>query len=419
MIKILWFSNTAASGLEFLQKDSKTKGTGGWMNSLNNALKDKVDLSIAFHYPYKKNSFEYKNTKYYPIYNGNIYIELIKNRFSVSVPDGKYLNDYLHIIQEVQPDIIHIHGTESDFLSILKYVQIPTVVSIQGNISVLNHKFFAGFNGKYLGRTKKFSLKDFLVGTKTFKKNKHFLSKRALIEKKGMLDIPFIIGRTKWDYRITRILSPKSIYFQGEELLRDSFYKYKWNNVYQGGKLVVFTTNGDNYYKGIETVFYAITLLQNIGVDIEWRIAGINERSLIKSISKSYLGENFPKSGYTLLGSLTEDELTKELLNSHLYVMPSHIENSPNNLCEAMILGMPCIATFAGGTGSIMADGNEGILIQDGDPWALSGAIVELMRDDVKSKLYGQNARNRALVRHNQEFVVGQYLDIYKKILNK
>jgi glycosyltransferase involved in cell wall biosynthesis len=80
---------------------------------------------------------------------------------------------------------------------------------------------------------------------------------------------------------------------------------------------------------------------------------------------------------------------------------------------------MPCIATFAGGTGSIMADGNEGVLIQDGDPWALSGAVVELMRDDVKSNLYGQNARNRALVRHNRELVVGQYLDIYKQILNK
>jgi hypothetical protein len=33
-----------------------------------------------------------------------------------------------------------------------------------------------------------------------------------------------------------------------------------------------------------------------------------------------------------------------------------------------MIIGMPCIATFAGGTASMLKSDEEGILIQDGDP---------------------------------------------------
>jgi glycosyltransferase involved in cell wall biosynthesis len=105
------------------------------------------------------------------------------------------------------------------------------------------------------------------------------------------------------------------------------------------------------------------------------------------------------------------------MLNAHIYVMPSHIENSPNNLCEAMILGMPCIATFAGGTGSILQDGVDGILVQDGDPWAMAGAIIELINSPERLVFYAKNARTKALKRHDISNTVNQYLTIYTKIL--
>lgn len=419
MLKILWFSNTPALANEVLSKQPRIKGTGGWMGALNDIMKDEVDLHIVFNYPYKTTSFSYKNTKFHPVYTGNIFINLIKNRIFTNVPDDKYLDSYLKIIHEVKPDIIHIHGTENSFLCILRHTNIPIVVSVQGNITVYNHKFYSGFDGKYLNKKRYTNLKELVFTPKYFKKSKDTLSKMAKIEQKRMKDIKYVIGRTDWDYRITRILSPYSKYFKGEELLRETFYTNKWENVYQNeGKLIIFTTNSDNYYKGIETVFHSIALLKDIGIDIEWRIAGIKDDSLIVSICKSFLGACFPKTGYKLLGSLDEASLVQELLAAHMYVMPSHIENSPNNLCEAMILGMPCIATYAGGTGSLLKDGEEGILIQDGDPWVMAGAIVELKNDSHKSFIYANNARKRALMRHNKESVLEQYLQIYRSILN-
>lgn len=419
MIKVLWFSNSPALGDQLLREGSKIKGTGGWMLALNDIMKDEIDLHIIFHYPYKIDSFRYKKTHFYPVYTGNILCSLIKNRFYRHVLDDKYLGYYLKIINEVNPDIIHIHGSENSFLCIIEHVKTPTVVSIQGNITVYNHKFFSGFNGRFLYRIKNTSVKDFILGPKYFKKNKNAFMKMALIEQNRMKDIKYIIGRTDWDYRITRILAPNSVYFKGEELLRDAFYTSKWDNLYHNeGKLIVFTTNSDNYYKGIETVFHSIFLLQKIGINIEWRIAGINANSLIVSICKSFLGASFPKTGYKLLGSLDADSLVQELLDAHIYVMPSHIENSPNNLCEAMILGMPCIATYAGGTGSLLKDGEEGILIQDGDPWAMAGAIIELKNDYDKALTFGRNARRRALLRHNKKSILEQYMSVYNNILN-
>jgi glycosyltransferase involved in cell wall biosynthesis len=99
--------------------------------------------------------------------------------------------------------------------------------------------------------------------------------------------------------------------------------------------------------------------------------------------------------------------------------MPSHIENSPNNLCEAMILGMPCIATFVGGTGSLLNDGHEGILIQDGDPWSMAGAIVELKEEFDRAISMGEHARKRALIRHDKDRIASELQGIYSNILGR
>ena len=106
------------------------------------------------------------------------------------------------------------------------------------------------------------------------------------------------------------------------------------------------------------------------------------------------------------------------MLEADIYVMPSHIENSPNSLCEAMIIGMPCITTLAGGTPSLLKDKEEGLVIQDGDPWSMAGAILELHHNPEIAFTYGRNARKRALKRHDPDKIVDELLDIYREIVN-
>ncbi len=62
-------------------------------------------------------------------------------------------------------------------------------------------------------------------------------------------------------------------------------------------------------------------------------------------------------------------------------MLPSHIENSPNALCEAMLVGTPCIAAFVGGVPSLVRHGEEGLLYHDADPFALAGAVDRLLGD--------------------------------------
>ena len=42
-----------------------------------------------------------------------------------------------------------------------------------------------------------------------------------------------------------------------------------------------------------------------------------------------------------------------------MFLLPSSCENSPNSLGEAMLLGMPCVASNAGGIPDMLAAGRE------------------------------------------------------------
>jgi len=118
------------------------------------------------------------------------------------------------------------------------------------------------------------------------------------------------------------------------------------------------------------------------------------------------------------MGSLAAEDLAEELTKSTIYIHPSHIENSPNSVCEAMLTGMPVIATLAGGIPSIVDNLKEGILVQDGDPYALAGAIVELLKDPGQARKLGETAREKALSRHRPENIINQLTGIYSRILN-
>ncbi|HHX67036.1 MAG TPA: glycosyltransferase family 4 protein [Gallicola sp.] len=415
-MKILWFSNTPANGEEYIKYESLG---GGWLKSLDKQLQEKVELHIAFYHPHILKPFKYKKTYYYPINSGNFYFNLIKKVFSNKIKDEEDLQIYLSLIKRIKPDLIHIQGTENPFGCIIGKISIPIVVSIQGNITIYEHKYFSGIEKKYF-RKLIFPLnrKTLLNGFFPFINKYKMFSKLKEIEQRNLLNCKYIIGRTSWDKRISTIFSPFSEYFYCSEILRDTFYTKEWTP-HNREKIIIHSTNANNPYKGFEIICHTINILNGLNINFEWQVAGIKNDDLINKITKKKLNNNYPRKNLKLLGSLTENQLVNSLLYADIYVMTSHIENSPNNLCEAMILGMPCIATFVGGTSSLLKDGEEGILIQEGDPWVTAGAILELIRNRDKAIKYGQNARNKALIRHNKDLILDNLIQIYKTIIEK
>jgi glycosyltransferase involved in cell wall biosynthesis len=97
------------------------------------------------------------------------------------------------------------------------------------------------------------------------------------------------------------------------------------------------------------------------------------------------------------LGSLSEKQMKQQFLDANVYVMPSAIENSPNSLCEAQMLGTPVVASYCGGTPTLLTEGETGYfyryeeyemlaqivmrMFEKGDYTRLSAAEMEIAQE--------------------------------------
>jgi glycosyltransferase involved in cell wall biosynthesis len=404
-MKVLWFSNTPANADEYY--GTQLKSTGGWLKAFDKTMQSKVDLSIAF-LGSKEEHFIYKKANYYQIpKERNIFFKVLAKFFGYYRKN--HLIEYLNVIDRVKPDVIHIFGTELTYGDIVGETDVPVVVFIQGNFTIYAHKYFCGIEKRYVRR--------FFSSEVGFWKSFLHFRRHAIKEQKYLLRSRYVMGRTNWDERISRILAPQSQYLFIDDILRDSFYNSKWvpNN---NEKKIIHTTTGNNIYKGLETVCYALSLLNNNDINVEWNIAGVNSNDQVVRIVKRKLKKDFPKKGLVFLGSLNEKELVASLLKADMYVMPAHIENSPNSLGEAMLLGLPCITTLAGGSGTIISDRDNGLVIQDGDPWAMAGAVIELFENYEEAINYGVKGRNGAIDKYSKDKISNDLVIAYNNMIN-
>lgn len=415
-MKVLWFTNTPCSAVEKL---GMKNNYGGWLRSLEEELnkKPEIDLAICF-YSYKNiDAFQYNGTSFYPVHRKGKKSKLKRmyKRFVPGNNDEQEIRKLLKVIDNFKPDVIHVHGTEDNFGLVQMQSDIPVVISMQGILSPCAAKYYSGIPENIARRHEGLLTK--WIGSGTTRSYTLF-QKDAERERRILNSAKFIIGRTEWDKRVTGVLAPKAQYFIGNEILRKPFYENKWAKTAFSKPLQIVTTTGGAIYKGFETIVSAAEILSETDLIFSWKVIGLNEDSNTVNIVKKWKKIQLRNLKIKLLGTLDEKAMVDTLLQSDIYCHTSHIENSPNSLCEAMILGMPCIATYAGGTCSLLQDDEEGMLVQNGDQWAIAGALIEFKKDTDKAFLYGNNARKRALDRHNKVIIVNNLLETYQNILS-
>jgi glycosyltransferase involved in cell wall biosynthesis len=417
-MKILWFTNTPCSASAKL---SPGLNQGGWLSSLEKELtkQQNIELHIAFYYTTAIDPFLHNNVWFYPVVrkNSRSRIQRYKARLFKQDNDTTEIQELNKIVKQVNPDLIHAHGTEENFGLIQQYTSIPVVISIQGLLSPYLEKYFSGI--PYHIANKFNSLKSKIL-LKSAKYHFHRYRNNSIREREILKISKNIIGRTAWDKRVTRILAPNSNYFVGQEMLRSTFYQNSWQKNQFGKKIRIITISSDPVYKGFETIVKTAKLLSEYpNFEFEWQVAGLNVNSEIVSLTKKWLQLNLADIGIKTVGSKNETEINDLLASADIYCQVSHIENSPNSLCEAMLVGVPSIASYAGGTNTILENGKEGILVQDGDPYVLAGAIHELSRDFNKAEFYAKNAKSRACERHNKKNIVSDLIDTYQTIIKQ
>lgn len=418
-MKVLWFTNTPCGATEKLTGAPVT--VGGWLYALSEEIvkHKEVDLHIAFYWGKQEEPFYYKGITYHPVlrngYGSKIgrYLYRLKQQFDKFIDDNE-IDRLFEVYSTIKPDIVHFHGSEENFGLLAEKIDIPMVLSIQGMLSPIFYKYYSGFQRSKVFRTESYLAKLMLDG---YGANERRMMLRLARERRILKAIPNIIGRTYWDRDCSLFFNPSRRYFICNEILRSEFMTSEWKRPNSDVPFVLSTTISNGIYKGLEMVFTTAKLLLETKVPFKWIVIGIDKQDALSRMTQKITGIYHSDVNVELIGRKNAHEMVDVLKNCHAFIQVSHIENSPNSLCEAMALGIPIIASNAGGTASMLQDGKEGILVQDGDPYRLAGAIMNMMHDYSNAEEMGKAACNKALKRHTSTNVLEELWRAYYEIL--
>ena len=408
-MNILWFVNVPMP--DYVRATGgNVANVGGWMESLLDAIRQshpEVKLSIAF--AAKQNDvLEVNGVRYYAMGRKDL---------------GAAAKN---VVGCVTPDLIHYHG--SDGLALLLpeevYAKSVNLVSIQGVISGYAPHFMGCVPQRELRRYKNI-LRDLTGFRNIANEEEYWRTTRSKQESFVLNRAVACLGRTEWDKAWVRYIAPKAKYFHVGEILRGPFYrgprsgaKIKPHSIYCSAAL--------SYpLKGGHWLLHAVANLKKEYPDVQLRVANAariqDNHSLVRRFGKNeyyrYIEQLIKhldiSDNVVLLPSLSAEAVREELEQAELFCLPSLIENSPNSLGEAMLSGVPSIATNVGGTPSLLKDEVEGILVPSSDPAMLANAISTLFENPKLASKYAEAGYMSAVERYAPDHVVQDLMVAY------
>lgn len=410
-MKILWFEISIPSKYQ-----SDNRVLLGWQDALEEIVSghDEIDLYVAFETNDKSATPKFKNNVHYvPIVTSYSWLQRKKAGFNPYETVRHILPQALQIIKDIKPDLIHVFGCEWPYGLVAKYTDIPVVIHIQGAIIPYTNALYPPkYNNFTLFFHSGINIKIWWKLLREYYYNKS----RKLMESEIWRIVDNYMGRTLWDKSLCQTIHPKARYFHVEEAIRPIFLKqdYQWHGINRE-KLSLIST-GISFWKGADVMLKTAHVLKSMGVDFEWKIAGAMDKYNLRVIEEKEQMK-FRENNIEILGFTQADELLNLLCNSSLYIHTAYIENSPNSICEAQLIGIPVIATYVGGIPSLVSNNEDGILVPANDPWQMANEIVTLFADKSRMEIFSKKARTKALQRHNPNNIFQQLLHCYNSII--
>ncbi len=411
-MKVLWLVNLT------LPEPSRALGfgnnpVGGWLIGQREQLKKSVSLVIC------SIDARVKQPQFLSL-DGVEYAVL---------PTGSE-QEFAQLLQKTQPDLVHLWGSENPAAPALvaQFAPERILLSAQGIMTPYTEHLLDGVPEKYCHSSLLQKMATVIDRGELLDRELDFYKEQSQKEAALLANLRHVTGRTPWDKTELAKLAPHAAYYVCNETLRPGFFSARWEHGPQ--KPVLFLSQGNQPRKGLHWLLQALPPVLEKYPDLTVHIAGwpmVKKGPLLEPVLrlllpyqtylKKLIRELHLQKQVVWLGCLNETDMRSALLQSSIFVMPSSLENSPNSLGEAMLLGMPCIATDAGGTAGMLTNGKEGLLYEPEDVPALTRAILTLLDDPALAKRYGDAARQRALVTHDPVRNGQAMLEIYHKIL--
>lgn len=416
-MKVLWLCNNAP-GVVRSALSGKQESQVNW---LDHVLQDLLDQGITLRILYRGSGAPGQidaQCSYAPVPEtpAHIYQPQLEDRFRRELWD-------------FQPDVIHSWGVEYHHaLALVNAAEKEGMLSrmaasIQGLCCRIAPHYTDGLPTSALrSRT----LRDIMRHDSILTQQAQY-AQRGELEIEALRKLTHVIGRTDWDQANALNINPNITYHHCDETLRDVFYTDQWAYS-RCRKHRIFASSCAYPVKGFHILLEALTIVRQQYPDTEIAVTG---RSFLAGDIKSLACQN----GYEkylrhlvkrnrldgavhFLGHLSAQDMKQAYLDANVFVLSSTMENSPNALGEAMLLGLPCVAAEVGGVSSLIGS-QEGILCAPVNPAAMAEGICRVFSMEDQAEAMGAAARNRARKTHDPEQNMKDLMDIYRLLSGK
>lgn len=116
------------------------------------------------------------------------------------------------------------------------------------------------------------------------------------------------------------------------------------------------------------------------------------------------------------MGHVPHREVPAHLARAAVSVLSSRVESCPHVVGEAMMMGLPVVATASTGASELIRDGETGLLARLGDPRDLADKIARVLDDPEAAREMGRRAHAWALENLRLDVIFGKYLDLYRRL---
>ena len=412
-MKVLWLCNMMPGVVK--QAITGKEGNGLWVDHVLHDLRKQADLEIRVLCPGTPHQI------------GALDASCSYSTFRTKAP-YTYLpeveSQFRQELKAYQPDVIHIWGTEyAHTLAMVNAAEQEAmvnrvVVSIQGLCSIHAGHYAEGVPQSVIrGKT----LRDLLRQDDIPRQQKKF-ALRGKLEVQALRKVSHVIGRTVWDKACTNQINPQAAYHFCNETLRMAFFDHQWD-FSSCTRYNIFASSCVYPVKGFHYLLEAFAEVVKAYPDATLSVPGksyLTVSPLRCSSYQKYLAKLTRQYGLEdkieFLGSLSAEGMKDAYLKANVFVLPSTIENSPNSLGEAMLLGVPCVAADVGGVTTMMTHETEGFVYQSTAPYMLAHYIKNVFAMGERAAAMGQAARAHAQKTHDPETNLRDLLGIYEEI---
>lgn len=409
-MKILWLCNIELPQISVSLNRSACV-FGGWLSQVSSQLLKEHELCVL--YP---SDIEINGTIENLIY------------YSFDPNDEKCENKVFNkIIRDFSPDVIHVWGTEFSYSNVFIHCVLDAglidccAISIQGLVSVYASHYFEGLPDHIINR---YTIRD-LIKRDNIRSAKSKYDMRGRLEIDSIQCVKNIIGRTDWDRACTYQINPNARYFHCNETLRSVFYQGGWD-IKNVNRHSIFVSQSSYPIKGLHNLLKVFPYILREYPDSHIYTTGrdllhlsVKDKIKISSYQKYILEliQNYRlEDNITFLGTLDEEEMFGQYKTANVFVSTSSIENSPNSVGEAMLVGCPTVASYVGGTKNMLEDGIDGFLYQSTAPYMLAYYILQIFNNDELAIEFSHNAMNHSRKTHNAENNYKNLVEIYKTL---